>query len=857
MRQVLGVAWYRFRATLGSRWRGYLSVVLLIGLLGGVAMASVAAGRRTQSSYPTFLASTNPSDLTVSIGSNSPDAGSFDAAVTTAIARLPDLRRVDSLVSPAVVPLAADGAPSLAGLQSSFLQFVGSPGGMFFNEDRATVVAGRMADPARADQAVMTESAAQQARLHIGQVLPLGYYTAAQIASPGFGTPRVRPRLRVNVRLVGIVVLNRQVVQDDVDRASGFVIFTPALIRAATAASPGGHLTLAPGAPVLYGMQLDHGGRDVAAVERAFARVAPADSNYTFNAASRVVTEVEIAVKPESVAVGVFGAIAGLVALVIGILAISRQFRWESEDRQVLRALGAGPAAAVGGDLAGVLVAVVLGSLLAVAVAAGLSPLAPLGPVRPVYPSPGIAFDWTVLGTGLVVLACGLGAAAVALAYLGAPHRAARSARPATRGSGLARLAESAGLPVTGVVGVRFALEPGRGRTAVPVRSALLGAVLAVAVVVAALTFASGLSTLVSHPALYGWNWNYMLDTPNDVPPVARAMLGHDPEVAGWAGADIYPMDIDGQYVPSLVADPPSRVAPPILSGHGLTARNQIVLGSTTLALLRKHVGDTVYASLGTPKDFPGYIPPTRLAIVGTATFPAIGYSSLIADHPSMGTGALFSAAIEPPALVRAATSPDPNLNGPQYVFVRLRAGVSAAAGLASLQHIADAANKVIAADPNAVGNTHVFVLGVQRPAQIVNYRTIGATPIVLAAGLAAGAIAALGLTLTAAVVRRRRDLALLKALGFTGRQLRAAVSWQSTVAAVTGIAIGAPLGIILGRQLWILFARNVNAVPDATVPALSVFLVALGALVFANLAAAFPGHTASRSPTALVLRAE
>lgn len=127
MRQVLGVAWYRFRATLGSRWRGYLSVVLLSGLIGGVAMASIAAARRTQSSYPTFLASTNPSDLTVLIGSNSSNAGSFDAAVTTTIARLPDLRRVDSLVTPAVVPLAANGAPSLSGRQSNFLQFAGSP----------------------------------------------------------------------------------------------------------------------------------------------------------------------------------------------------------------------------------------------------------------------------------------------------------------------------------------------------------------------------------------------------------------------------------------------------------------------------------------------------------------------------------------------------------------------------------------------------------------------------------------------------------------------------------------------------------------------------------------------------------
>ena len=70
----------------------------------------------------------------------------------------------------------------------------------------------------------------------------------------------------------------------------------------------------------------------------------------------------------------------------------------------MLRALGAGPVAAAGDGLIGVLVAVLLGSLLAVAVAVGLSPLSPLGPVRPVYPDPGIAFDWTVLGVGFAVL---------------------------------------------------------------------------------------------------------------------------------------------------------------------------------------------------------------------------------------------------------------------------------------------------------------------------------------------------------------------------------------------------------------------------------------------------------------------
>ena len=56
--QVSRVAGYRFRATFARRWGGYLTVVLLVGLLGGLAMGAVAGARRTQSSYPAFLAST-------------------------------------------------------------------------------------------------------------------------------------------------------------------------------------------------------------------------------------------------------------------------------------------------------------------------------------------------------------------------------------------------------------------------------------------------------------------------------------------------------------------------------------------------------------------------------------------------------------------------------------------------------------------------------------------------------------------------------------------------------------------------------------------------------------------------------
>jgi ABC-type lipoprotein release transport system permease subunit len=114
-----------------------------------------------------------------------------------------------------------------------------------------------------------------------------------------------------------------------------------------------------------------------------------------------------------------------------------------------------------------------------------------------------------------------------------------------------------------------------------------------------------------------------------------------------------------------------------------------------------------------------------------------------------------------------------------------------------------------------------------------------------------------LGLTLVASVRRRRRDLALLKTLGFTRGQLAAAVAWQSTVVAVVGLVLGVPLGIAAGRWLWLAFARELSAVPDPVVPAASIALAAVAALALANLVAAFPGLRAARTPAAEALRAE
>ena len=148
-------------------------------------------------------------------------------------------------------------------------------------------------------------------------------------------------------------------------------------------------------------------------------------------------------------------------------------------------------------------------------------------------------------------------------------------------------------------------------------------------------------------------------------------------------------------------------------------------------------------------------------------------------------------------------------------------------------------------------------MLAVQRPAEIVNYRTMGTAPALLGVGLALAAVTALGLTLIASVSRRRRDLAVLKVLGFTRRQLGAVVIWQASVAAVIGTVVGVPLGIVVGRVLWHRFAVAIHVVPSSMVPGLSIVLVALGALFLANLVAAIPGIQAARTSSAVLLHAD
>jgi hypothetical protein len=827
-----------------------VSVVVLVGLLGGVAMASLAGARRTQSAFARVLRADNASDITVTYYG----AGEFGAtsraaaAIAQAASRLPEVRNLRSWAALQLVPLAQDGSPRMAELSN--VSGFGSVDGMFFDQDRTTAVGGRMADPSRADEFVATPDAARQLRARVGDRIPVGLYSPSQLSDPAFGTAQVRPQRRFTLTLVGLVVPADDIVRDDVDRAATFVAFTPALTREVVAV-PGGYA----GASLAAVQLRDQS--DVARFERDFVGLLPPGSVYNFHVVANTTARVNRAVKPEAIALGVFGVIAALTLLVVATQAATRLVRASGEELYVLRSLGAEPRLIALDPLVALVPAFILGALVAAGVAVALSPLAPLGPVRPVDPARGVSIDWTVEGAGALVLVAVLTAAAVTVAVLTA--RAIRG-RPSDDGSArppsaLAAFASRSGLRPPAVVGMRFAFEPGPGRTAVPARSALVGIAVAMGLVTATLTFGHSLTTLVSKPHLYGWNWDYVLFAPNaNVPPQARAELDRDPAVVAWAGADVNAIgNIDGLSVPLLVGDSHPRVGPPILSGRDLAGDDEIVLGPQTLRQLHKHVGGTVIFTYGTPASAPLYIPPTTLRIVGAATMPAIGQATSTGDHPSMGIGAVVSRGIEPAAFRAAVTDPNPTLDGPGLVFVRLSRGVTAHAGQRELQRIADTANNALA----TAGGGTVQVVSVLRPAEIVNYRSTGTTPAVLAIGVGAGAVMALGLTLSTSVRRRRKDLALLQTLGFTRRQLMETVAWQASAAAAVGVLVGLPLGIATGRWLWTLFARDIAAVPQPAVPALWVLVAAIAALGLANVAASIPARSAARTSAAAVLKAE
>jgi predicted lysophospholipase L1 biosynthesis ABC-type transport system permease subunit len=134
---------------------------------------------------------------------------------------------------------------------------------------------------------------------------------------------------------------------------------------------------------------------------------------------------------------------------------------------------------------------------------------------------------------------------------------------------------------------------------------------------------------------------------------------------------------------------------------------------------------------------------------------------------------------------------------------------------------------------------------------------SIAGLPVALSGLLALMAAATLAHTLASSTRRRRRDVAILKSLGFGRWQLRQAVAWQATTIAGIALLVGLPAGVAGGRWAWRYLATQLGVLPEPAVPLTAIVIAIPAALVVANLIAAAPGQAAARIPPAAVLRTE
>ncbi|HEY8046473.1 MAG TPA: FtsX-like permease family protein [Streptosporangiaceae bacterium] len=820
MQPVLSLVVHEFRA----RWRGWAVLVLLVAVAGGAVLAAAAGARRTSSAYPRYLHASHASDLLVSV------AGTGLTGFYGALARQPGVALLARGIGLNVQP--ADRAGRL-----DWAATTEAPAGRVLGHglDAPRVLAGRLPRLDRAGEIAVDQIAAAALHLRVGSTLAMEALGNAGLPGSGTGPgPAVPPR-RLRERVVGIVVTRSSADPvTDIDKVA-FIQASPALahqLGPRYRAFDGAFVKLAPGATA---GQVSH-------EAQALALRFPATQGQVYVADENAqVATIERGIRPEAIALAIFTLALACTALLIVGQAATRLLLGAAADNPVLAALGMTRGQLAAAELIEITVAGTAGAILAAGVAVAASPLMPIGAARLAEPDPGASADWLVLAAGGVIIVLLLVARTLWPAWRLASVRGT-AAREAAAGAGrrsrLAGWLAGAGAPVTMTAGARLAMEPGRGRTAVPVRAALAGTTLSVLAVTAAFTFGANLLHLVHSPRLYGQTWDAAIDLQFSpiLPSQAQKLFGTNPGVTGWTYGDHGIIGIKGHLVPAIGLAPGRGplISPTLLAGHPPRNGREVVLGSSTLHDLGLHVGQEVPVTVNGRQ--------TQDRVVGQAVFPNFGQGSF--TPTDLGEGAETTAAVLGPQAVPRGERP-----GFQVVLLRFATGPGRGAAVSRFRH----AMAGFCAD---VQQSTCVELG-QRPNGVTNYARIDGTPEVLAALLAVLGVAVLGQLVVISSRRRRHDFAVLKALGLLRRQVSEIAAWQVSTLAGLALLIGLPLGVAAGRWSWQLFGNGLGIPADATVPVPLVLLMVPAVILIANAVALWPGRSAARVTPAQVLRTE
>jgi hypothetical protein len=835
-----------------------LAIVIALGM--GTALGSFSVAWRTDHAYPEYLRRAEVGELAV-------NPGLFTDRLPEVVATTPG---VLSAVSDAMfVATPDDGRPRpRIDIENSFFQFRASTDGRYRDSDRPVVHRGRMISGE--GEAFLNLGAADALEFDVGHEMPVSFWTATPNEDELDPTEVVGSLGTARVRVVGVGVFSDEMLPDELYPRQR-VLLSPDVVAPFDCTPPHpppddaislDQLTAVffpedcARDPGFFSLKVSGGDGGVPAVVSALtdrfdeenARLPKVmrDLQLGFSVVPTVTADERARVRrslaPSVTALQLFGLVAAVSTLAMVGLGAVRSLRRIATDTRVWRDLGMtrGQRAAAAGLPLGIpAVMGIAGALLAGWVASGLGPVASAGAVEP-HPSRGLP---VLLVAGVV---------AVALAVLAAEFAAAswlatrdRVAPAPARTSRLGEVAARAGnVPLA--VGVRAALPGGTGAGA-SARAVLVGAVTAVAAVIGCVVFSSNMSGLVADPARFGWPFDIgtviNLGYAGADEEVVAASLDRD-EVEDWGMAALPgQVTVNGESVPAMAGRPGLReLSVPVVSGRYPTGEDEIALGARSAEQLGLAVGHRVELATAYGEG--------QAEIVGLVVLPSIGPYQ--ADRVGLGTGALLSARFLDALVAGAEQDRDlaaGALSGAlgAFVAIDLADGVDAGAFVRELQ--AEVGTWDVDGFPPVVYPRAV------RPPEIADVAAIRAAPVLLATLLAATMALSLALAITLATRARRRELAILRALGCTARQLRATVAWHSLTVIAFGLLVGILIGVSIGSVTWKEFAEGLGVVPSVRLPLRWMTLVSVAAVAVALMAGAIPARTAASSASAHQLR--
>jgi ABC-type antimicrobial peptide transport system permease subunit len=767
------------RAELRRAWRSFVALGVLAGITGGVALAAVQVARRTSTAFERLEVAAGVPDVAVidSVGDG------------TALATLPGVESA-WILRQAVAKVEGDSLVYTGVLAAE----QPAPAGLF----HPPLAEGRAPNPEAADEVVVSQNFRSISGRVVGDTLDLALLTADEVHQfdTGFGEP---DGPKITVKIVGVL---RTAL--DTGTNTPQMYGTPALAR-----------LIAPDATAATAVfvRLDDRVAGVPAFRTAVDGLpvppaAPAGEQefapYQVLVPSAQRSVVAVTARVLVTGLLVFAAIAALAGLLGVALALRRQILSRSVDPATMRALGADGRQIRFARIFAMIPFVGAGLLAAVLVVLLASGVNPIGSLGRREPYPGWHLNVALMVTGLAVLALVL----ALIAVVATRRRAA--VRRHRRNGGLARL--TAGAPPVVEVGAKFGLATGGGRNPVPVRSALVGTVIAIIGVVAVTVYAMSLTRTVEDPTRWGWVVDAQVV---DTKPAEFDRLVADQRLESVTRLDESSVVLSGSSTNAMAFTPLRGLRTwTLLDGRLPERSGEVLLG----ARLR----DNLDTGIGRIVTFEKNGKKLPYRVVGVGTGPNTSNNQFAIDVVVTPDALTEIQVTEPFTAAAIVVAPG---NDPDTV-------------------LADYARTLELSSPT-------------RPADVDNLAQLGALPELLIAFLAFVAIAVLAHLLTTLTRRRRAELDVLAAIGFLPRQVRRVVYVAALAMVGVGLLVGVPLGLVAGRIGWRITADAIYVPAAIASPLVALLILAASACAVALLVAAVPAWRVTRNAIADGLRDE